>query len=939
MTSKVPGYIDGYEIEPATVAFKDGQLSANIVKTTPAQLHLNFPLTVSFLESGAVRISIDEELRQKGQIELRHGRQIRKERYNEAANHAVVGGLNVNKSAKLIKESGQLIVEYGPNDGWKAVIQLSPFRVDFFKDGKKHITLNDRSFMNIEHWRPKNEDIEDQERQEHPTSDGGTVPKEYQTSEVNREVSYDESTWWDESFGSHTDTKPRGPESIGLDITFENYGHVYGIPGHAGPLSLRQTGPEQDDDDSHGYRNPYRLFNADVFEYELDKPMTLYGAIPFMQAHRKDSTVGVFWLSAAETWIDIKKEHIGSNPLAIGVESRTNTQTHWFSESGIMDMFVFMGEKPQDIIQKYTELTGYTTLPPAFSLGYHQCRWNYMSDDELREVDRKMDRYNIPFDVIWLDVDWSDHRKYFEWNKDMFPDPLGTQKQLDSNERKLVMIVDPHVKAESGYYADEELKSKHLAILNKDGSVYSAHCWPGESHWIDCFNPKAIEWWKTMFQYDRFKGTSEVVHLWNDMNEPSVFGGPETSMQRDNIHYGSWEHRDVHNINGMTYHNATYQALIQRKKGEQPQRPFVLTRSFYSGSQRYGAVWTGDNQANWGHLAAGFPMILSLGVAGYPFAGADVGGFFGNPSKDLQTRWYQAGAFYPFFRAHAHDASLRREPYLLGDPYTAIMTDAIRFRYSLLPAWYTAFHEASVQGSPVIRPQYYVHPEDERGFEIDDQLYLGSTGILAKPVVTEGADLVEIYISDDAKYYDYFDYTIYQGAGRHHKISAPLEKIPVLMQAGHIIPRKDRHRRSSGQMKWDPYTLVITPGRDGRASGSLYVDDGKSFDYQKGAYIHRGFTLEKSVLTSSNLGVSGAKTNPFAKNMIDNKVRVEKIIIVDPPQDWQSKKDVLVVTDGAKAGSRASVVFSKSVDAGQASSLVIRNPDVLIASDWKIDLS
>ena len=267
----------------------------------------------------------------------------------------------------------------------------------------------------------------------------------------------------------------------------------------------------------------------------------------------------------------------------------------------------------------------------------------------------------------------------------------------------------------------------------------------------------------------------------------------------------------------MTFHNATYQALLSRKKGEL-RRPFILTRSYYAGSQRLGAMWTGDNQASWDHLAASFPMILNNGIAGYPFAGADVGGFFGNPEKDLLTRWYQAGAFYPFYRGHAHIDTRRREPYLAGEPYTGIITRALRLRYALLPTWYTAFHQASVDGTPIIRPHYFEYPSDEQGFAVDDQFFVGSAGLLAHPVVTEGAESVEMYLPDDELYFDYFDYTLYSGKGKH-TISAPLDKIPLLMQGGHIFPRKDRPRRSSGLMRFDPYTLVIVLGKVGMAKG------------------------------------------------------------------------------------------------------------------------
>jgi alpha 1,3-glucosidase len=679
------------------------------------------------------------------------------------------------------------------------------------------------------------------------------------------------------------------------------------------------------------------LYNADVFEYEMDSPMTLYGSIPFMQAHRKDSTVGVFWLNGAETWIDIVKSKGTSNPLSLGIGTKLDTHTHWFSESGVMDVFVFLGPTSKEIMQSYTELTGTAQLPQQFAIAYHQCRWNYVSDKDVKDVDRKFDKFNIPYDVIWLDIEYTDAKKYFTWDGHTFTDPLDMQNQLDGHKRKLVVIIDPHIKNEGGYYVDEELKSKSLGVRNKDNNLFEGWCWPGSSHWIDAFNPAAVSWWKGLFAYSAFKGTAANAFIWNDMNEPSVFNGAETTMPKDNLHHDQWEHRDVHNINGMTFHNATYEALLHRDP-KAPRRPFVLSRAYFAGSQRLGAVWTGDNLASWDHLAAAFPMILANNIAGAPFIGADVGGFFGNPSKELLTRWYQAGIFYPFFRGHAHIDTRRREPYLAGEPYTGIITEALRLRYQLLPTWYTAFHEASVNGQPIVRPNYYVHPSDESGFAIDDQLYIGGTGLLAKPVTTEGGDSVDIYIPDDERYYDYFDFSTLSGKGKAHKVAAPLEKIPLFMQGGHIFPRKDRLRRSSGLMKWDPYTLVVVLSNTGNAEGSLYVDDGESFDYQEGAFIHRKFSFDRTSqsLVSEDLATAGKKTKAFLKNMA--KVRVEKVIVVAAPSEWAEKNEVLVTEAGMKESKK--VQLSWHVAQGQkAAWAVVRDPGVAIGNTWKIDFS
>lgn len=165
--------------------------------------------------------------------------------------------------------------------------------------------------------------------------------------------------------------------------------------------------------------------------------------------------------------------------------------------------------------------------------------------------------------------------------------------------------------------------------------------------------------------------------------------------------------------------NLTFQAAAART--DPPRRPFVLTRAFYAGSQRFGAMWTGDNLGTWEHMAVGIQMVLANGVGGMPFAGcksfrlfspfisnlpllaADVGGFFGNPEPEMLVRWYVVGAFSPFFRAHAHIDTKRREPYLLEEPYKSLVRDILRLRYSMLPVWYTAFRETSENGVPILR--------------------------------------------------------------------------------------------------------------------------------------------------------------------------------------------------------------------------------------------
>jgi alpha 1,3-glucosidase len=908
--AKASTWSSPYNVITDSVSFKNGQLQGTILKTIDPNGHTErFPITVSFHKSGTARVTIDEEKRQKKDITLRNDSPIRKERYNEADSWVVVGGVDLDKDAKVVhQDKSQVNINYGPDSNFEAVIRFSPLELDFRRDGVSQVKFNDRGFFNMEHWRPKVENPDPQEGED-------------------RE---DESTWWDEKFGGNTDSKPRGPESVALDITFPGYEHVFGIPEHTGPLSLRQT---RGGDGNHN--EPYRMYNSDVFEYELDSPMTLYGSIPFMQAHRKGSTVGVFWLNAAETWVDITKSKESGNPLSLGA-SKTTTHTHWISESGILDVFVFLGPTPKDLTTAYGELTGYTAMPQEFSVGYHQCRWNYVSDDDVKDVDRKMDKFKIPYDVIWLDLEYTDDRKYFTWESNMFADPVGMGKQLETHGRNLVLLIDPHIKKLDSYSVSTEIISKDLAVHNSEDKLFEGWCWPGNSNWIDCFNPKAIEWWKGLFKYSSFKGTLENTFIWNDMNEPSVFNGPETTMPKDNIHHGLWEHRDVHNLNGLTFHNATFQAMVSRKKGEF-RRPFILTRSFYAGSQRLGAMWTGDNQANWDHLEASIPMVLNQGISGFPFAGADVGGFFGNPDKDLITRWYQAGAFYPFFRGHAHIDARRREPYLLGEPYTDIVTAALRLRYALLPSWYTAFYHANQDGSPIVRPMYWTHPEEEGGFAIDDQLFVGSTGILAKPVVQKDKDSTDIWIPDDEFYYDYSTYkSLKTQKGKHVTVSSHLDEIPMVMRGGHIFPRRDVPRRSAALMRFDDYTLVVTVSKSGTAEGELYVDDGDSFDHEQGQYIHRKFTLQGASLSSTDAegrDLKSIKPGQWLKAM--DKVYVDKIIIVGAPAEW-NRSEVQIQAEGRSWPVK---VQYHAAEKGRAAFVVVGRVGAVIGKDWTINLA
>ncbi|KAF9182981.1 hypothetical protein BGZ51_004318 [Haplosporangium sp. Z 767] len=921
LAKETPQWASPFQLNPSSLRLQSGVLTGDLInieedKQTSSKPGLAFELHL--LDNDSVRVRINE-------------RDPTYPRYDGVKDTVLIkpyGMANESTYQRLAKDdNGVLTIQYGDKNQNTIKVSSSPFKIEFLVDGVSTVVLNDEGLLRFERLRKKQEEEAAQEKEnadEDKLVDQGNENKEgeikIEKSELEAKL---EENMWEEKFKEFKDSKPRGPESFGMDITFSGINHVYGIPQHASSLSLKATkGADAP------YNEPYRLYNLDVFEYEIDNPMALYGSIPFMLGHSKNNTAAVFWMNAAETWIDVEKSH---EDKAGGIlswiktkkpVSAPSTKTHWISEAGVLDLFVFLGPTHRDIFRQYTSLVGTTALPQAFSIAYHQCRWNYNTQQDVAEVDAGFDEHDIPYDVLWLDIEHTNGKRYFTWDQAKFPNPMDMQRALSAKGRKMVTIIDPHIKKDNDYYVSKEGAELDIYIKNKDGdSDFDGWCWPGSSQWIDFYNPKARDWWASQFSYDRYVGSTNTLFTWNDMNEPSVFSGPEITIPKDVIHYGNVEHRNVHNLYGTMFHSATAQGLTQRN--ETNQRPFVLSRAFFAGTQRFGAIWTGDNLATWEHLEVASPMLLTIGLAGIPFSGADVGGFFGNPEPELLTRWYQAGIYYPFFRAHAHLDSKRREPWLFGEPYTTQIREAIRTRYSFLPFWYTLFQESSVDGMPIIRPMFLEFPEDEAVFGMDDQYMVGNA-LLVKPVSKPGVTRSTVYFAGTEKWFDIKDYSIEQGPGAK-EVASPTNKIPVYQRAGTIVPKRERPRRSSKAMENDPFTLVIALDSNGEATGRIYLDDGESFDYQTGDYILKEFKVANKVLTSHSLKPAGAEeTSEFVKRA--GALRIERLVVLGLTVPLKE-----VTVDG-----RAVQVECSQAPIGGSYVCTVKEPKVLIGEDFSI---
>lgn len=777
----------------------------------------------------------------------------------------------------------------------EVAVGQSPFSVRVARrgGGREILSINGRGLLSFEQLRAKPE--------------GGEA---------------DTSGIWEEDFRGNHDTKPKGPESIALDVTFHDVDHVYGIPERATSLALKATRAAE------ALSEPYRMYNLDVFEYDAESPFGLYGSVPFMMGHGgARGAAGFFWLNAAEMWVDVLA------PGWDGAAPRENeVDTHWIAESGVIDAFVFLGPAPKDVVRQYTAVTATMAMPQLFALGYHQCRWNYKDEADVANVNQGFETHDIPYDTLWLDIEHTDGKKYLTWDPVHFPHPVEMQNKIGALGRHMVTIVDPHMKRDESYPLYTESTQKGYLIKNAGGGDFDGWCWPGSSSYLDMLSPEIRAWWATKFTYENYKGSTPILQIWNDMNEPSVFNGPEVTMPKDALHVGGVEHRDVHNAYGYYYHLASAQGLLDRDGGRQ--RPFVLSRAKFAGTQRAGPVWTGDNSADWDHLKKSVPMIITLGLAGMAFSGADVGGFFGNPDAELLTRWYQLGAFYPFFRGHAHLDTKRREPWIFGEPYTSHIREAIRARYALLPYYYTLFREAHLAGTPVMRPLFLEFPGDAAAAARDDSFLVGGA-LLVRAVMDQGATSVEVYLPGEEPWYDARTGRGFLPAVRRTvSVEVALDTVPVFQRGGTIVPRRDRPRRSSTQMEADPFTLIVALDSKGEAEGELYLDDGRSYDFQDGAYIHRRFRFAGGHLESTDGAPPGKPTRlAFATDCV-----VERIVVMgmDGGALARNVRATLETDEGAHVPEEMGPPLVRP--GVPSSALVVRAPGVRIADDWKIKI-
>ena len=572
-------------------------------------------------------------------------------------------------------------------------------------------------------------------------------------------------------------------------------------------------------------------WNTDAYSFAWNQD-PLYRSIPFYISLNEDIAHGIFFDNTFKAQFDF------------GAEDKTKTS--FWADGGELQYYYIHGPHMMDVVKSYHLLTGTHPMPPMWALGYHQCRWSYYPEAKVKKITNGFRENKIPCDGIYLDIDYMDGYRCFTWNNKYFPNPKKMIAELAADGFKTVVIIDPGIRVDDNYEVFKEGKKNHYFCRRSDDYFMEGHVWPGRCQFPDFTNPEVRTWWGGLFDELVKMG---VAGVWNDMNEPAVFGAgtfPDDVRHQYDGHRGS--HRKAHNIYGMQMVRATYEGLRTIMKNK---RPFTITRAGYSGVQRFSSVWTGDNVASWEHLKLGNIQCQRLSISGISFCGTDIGGFSGEPDGELFTRWIQMGTFSPFMRAHSAGDTKEREPWSFGEPYTAINRKFIELRYRLIPYLYSTFWEHHRYGFPILRPIVMQEQDVLLNHFRQDEFTYGDK-ILICPVLEPGQTDRNVYLPK-GRWYNFWTNECVDG-GQEVNVLTPLETIPIFVKAGSVIPEYPV-MQYVGEKEITEVKLNIYYS-DYEVNSFLFEDYGETFAYEQDIYLEKKFVVsgdEKKMMIEQSM--------------------------------------------------------------------------------------
>lgn len=545
-----------------------------------------------------------------------------------------------------------------------------------------------------------------------------------------------------------------------------------------------------------------------------------YVAIPLVILKQGDQFLGLFFDNPGRAVMDMGKSRPGE---------------FWYQAlGGITDLYCLAGPSLAEVTRRYGQLTGHAPLPPLWALGYHQCRWGYRREAEFRDLAAQFATADIPVSALWYDIDYMDGYRLFTWNRAEFADPVALNHDLKAVGIRAVTIIDPGVKREPGYALYDSGREQAVFCQTASGRDYVGKVWPGDTVFPDFTLVTTRYWWADRLAM--FMRKSAIDGVWLDMNDPATGYSRTEEMCFD---HGAIPHERYHN------QYAHFMAMASRQACEAVNpnsRPFLLTRSACAGTQRYSAVWTGDNASNWQHLRMALPCSLNLSLSGVAFNGPDVGGFMDNTSAELLVRWHQACSLFPFYRNHSDHDSRPQEPWRFGAKAQAAIRGAIRTRYRLLPTLYQGFFNHWRTGDPIIRPLLY-HYAGPEYLDLDDQYLLGDS-LLVAPIlhgegqgpemVRHGVKMQQRAVQLPPGYWFDLNHGAWIKGGQLISYAAALDELPLFVRDGAILPYYAGPLHNS-VMNLSAIELHLFC-RAQSAQLDYVVDDQETRRYESGAY-------------------------------------------------------------------------------------------------------
>ncbi|MES2048477.1 MAG: TIM-barrel domain-containing protein [Pseudomonadota bacterium] len=591
--------------------------------------------------------------------------------------------------------------------------------------------------------------------------------------------------------------------------------------------------------------------------------------------------------------------HFDNAPIGfLDFDSKKDNVLAYETISGRKTYQVIAGDSWEDIVASYTSLTGKQPLPPRWAFGNFASRFGYHSEAEARAILDKFAAEKIPvdaiiFDLYWFGKDIKGSLGNLEFDKDNFPNPKKMIDDFSAKGIKTILITEPFILTTSSKW--KEAVDKNILATDKAGKPFTYDFYFGNTGLIDIFNPPAQAWFWNVYKELNKIG---VAGSWGDLGEPEVH---PTLLQHKT---GSAD--ELHNIYG---HNWAKLVAEGYQKDFPDQRPFILMRAGYSGSQRFGMIpWSGDVNRTWGGLKSQPEIALQMGMQGMGYMHSDLGGFAGaNLDDELYTRWLQYGVFQPIFRPHAQE-EVAAEPVLREQKTKELAKAAIELRYRLLPYNYTLAFENNQLGLPLMRPLIYEEPKNEKLLAVSDT-YLWGHEFLVSPVLSSGVKETSVYFPNKNNWFDFYTEQKYQG-GMVQKVAVMSDHIPVYVRAGAFVPMIKVIQTTKNYSTKELELHYYHDATIAKSSGQLYDDNGETANaFEKGAYVLLSFD---SACTKNALTIAmNEKTGKLYQAIDRNISLVIHNVSAKPAQVMMGKKALAFSWDEKTRLLSATVLWNK----------------------------